>query len=99
MTDRAGRADLRTQTAIHAFANIDIEVSKLALLGVLVHVDANRNASDRTDTLTGQTAGGNIESEWEESAISEREWLLDRDRDLSRILDSHRAAHQMREGN
>ena len=98
VADRSGRASLRAKPAIHALADIDIEVGKLALLGFLDHFDADGDAGDRTVALASQAAGADVEVDFENAAITVRQSLLDRHRNLVGILDRHRPAHQMREG-
>jgi hypothetical protein len=47
-------------------------MGKLALLGLLVHIDTDGDTGDRADTLAGQTAGADIEIDFENSTITAR---------------------------
>src|ERR1700741_2210412 len=59
VTNRSGWTRLRAKPAIHALANVDIEVSKFPLLALLVHFDTDRYTTNRTVSLTSQAAGAN----------------------------------------
>ena len=96
---RAGRTSLCTEPAVHALTNIDIEVGELALLGLLVHVNADRNTGNRTDTFASQAAGADIHIDFENPPVAPRQSFLDRHWNLVRVLDRHRTANQVRKGN
>src|SRR3990172_567609 len=95
-TDRARRTSLRTQTAIHAFTDIDIEMSKGALLGLLAGLNANGDARNRTNPLAGKTPRTDVHINFQDPPVPEGKRFLHRLRDSIRILDRHGAPHQMR---
>jgi hypothetical protein len=72
-------------------------VAEGALLGFFVHVDADRDAADRADALAGEAAGADVEIDFENAAVAERQRLLDRLRKAVGVLDRHRPAHEVRE--
>ena len=72
MTNRTGGTNFRAQTTVHAFADVDVEVRELALLGLLVHVDADGNTGDRTHTLARQATSADIEIDFEDSTVAAR---------------------------
>src|SRR5258706_6093739 len=96
MADGAGRAGLGTKSAVHALADIDIEMIEIALLGLFVHLDADGDAGDRAISLASQTTGANIQVDFENAAITERQRLLNRHRYFIGILDRHRPTPQVR---
>src|SRR5215813_11126108 len=95
----SGRTRLRAKSTIHALANVDIEMSKFPLLGLFVHFDTDRDASNRTVSFTRQAAGAVIEVHFQNTAVAMGQGFLNRHGNLIRILDRHRTANQMREGN
>src|SRR5258706_2567635 len=96
MADGAGRAGLGTKSAVHALADIDIEMIEVALLGLFVHLDADGDAGDRAISLARQTTGADIQVDFENTAVAKRQRLLNRHWDFVRILDRHRPTSQMR---
>src|SRR3989338_7338084 len=50
-------------TAIHAFTNINIKMAERPLFRLLVHLDPDRDTSDRADPLAGKTARADIRSD------------------------------------
>jgi hypothetical protein len=98
VTNRTGWTNLRAQTAVHAFADVDVEVRKLALFGLLVHIDTDGDTGDRTDALASQAAGADIQIDFEDSTVTERQGVLNWYWDLIRVLNRHRPSHQVREG-
>src|SRR5262249_42463311 len=97
VADRSGRACFGAEPAIHALADVDVEMTEAALLRLLVHVDADRDAADRADALAREAAGADVEIDFENASVAARQRLLDRFRDTIRILDRHRPAHEMRQ--
>src|SRR4029434_4145563 len=87
------------EPAVHALANINIEMSKFPLLSLLVHFDADRDASNWTVSLASQAAGADIHIDFENPPIAPRQSFLYRHGNLIRILDRHRTANQVRKGN
>src|SRR5690242_19828834 len=96
MADGAGRASLGTESAVHAFADVNVEMIEVALLGLFVHLDADGDASNRAISLASQAAGANIQVDFENAAITMRQSLLNRHGDLVGILNRHRPTPQMR---
>src|SRR4029077_16172604 len=86
VANRSRRTCLCAKPAIHALANVDIEVSKFPLLALLVHFDTDRDTTNRTVSLTSQTAGADIEVHFQNTPIAVWQGFLNRHRDLVRIL-------------
>jgi hypothetical protein len=74
-------------------------MAKLALLGLRIHVDAYGDAPDRTDPFAGQASSADVQVDLKYATVTMRQGILNADRNLIGILNRHRFAHQMREGN
>src|SRR5215467_4290893 len=99
VADSPGWTSLRTESTIHAFANINIEMSEIPLLRRFVHFDADGDAGNRAIPLTGQAPGADIHIDFENPPVAPRQSFLDRHRNLIRVLNGHWTANQVRKSN
>ena len=94
----AGRANLRAETAVHTLADIDIKLTKGALFCFLVHFYADRDTDDRAHPLAGKAPRTDIHIDFQNSAVSQWECLLNLLRYTVRILDGHWTAYKVGKG-
>src|SRR4030095_15645554 len=62
-----------------------------------VHLDADRDAGDRTVALASQAAGADVEIHLENAAVAARQGFLGPNGKFGGILNRHRFSKQMRE--
>lgn len=98
MADGSRWAGLRTETAVHALANIDVELAKGSLLGLFIHIDPYGNTGDGAEPLAGKATRTDIQVHLQNAPISKGQGVLDLHGHAVWILDRHGTAHKVGEG-
>src|SRR6266568_2424940 len=98
MVDRASWTHFAAEAAIHALGNVDVKAAEDHLFGLLVFFHVNDNAIDRTSALARETAGADLQINFQNATIAKWQSILHADRHPVGVLNRVRFAHEVREG-
>src|SRR5215471_18582578 len=99
MMNRTSRAWLATESAIHAFRHIDIELRNNNLASLRILLDCHRDAIDRARPVAGEATRTNFQIDVENSPITKWQRILHPYGNAIRVLNRIRLADHVRGSN